>query len=225
MSAKTTYQRSAKGPVSISECSADGKYVQIENTGRKVNNNNNNNNNNDNDNDNNNKGLSHRHEFHDLLAKCKSLNAAEMNDSYVNVEHMRLCDWLKSWVRSECNKQKVIVQIRRFIARSELPLIKVLHLYLKWHMHCAHQEESLGGWTIARNIDGRDAQPFTFDRNFSIRPSGKVKVYIFMIYWHDLNGPTLINLPSGTAPTENHYNSLCIRKVVCTFGYCIKSRA
>lgn len=35
MSAKTTYQRSAKGPVSISECSADGKYVSLENTGRK----------------------------------------------------------------------------------------------------------------------------------------------------------------------------------------------
>ncbi len=36
MSAKTTYQRSAKGPVSINECSADGKYVQLENTGRRV---------------------------------------------------------------------------------------------------------------------------------------------------------------------------------------------
>lgn len=35
MSAKTTYQRSAKGPVSISECSADGKYITLENTGRK----------------------------------------------------------------------------------------------------------------------------------------------------------------------------------------------
>jgi len=36
MSAKTTYQRSAKGPVSIAECSADGKFIVIENTGRKV---------------------------------------------------------------------------------------------------------------------------------------------------------------------------------------------
>jgi intermediate filament protein if len=36
MSAKTTYQRSAKGPVSISECSADGKFITMENTGRKV---------------------------------------------------------------------------------------------------------------------------------------------------------------------------------------------
>ena len=36
MSAKTTYQRSAKGPVSIMECAADGKYVAVENTGRKV---------------------------------------------------------------------------------------------------------------------------------------------------------------------------------------------
>ena len=36
MSAKTTYQRSAKGPVAISECSADGKYITLENTGRKV---------------------------------------------------------------------------------------------------------------------------------------------------------------------------------------------
>jgi intermediate filament protein if len=35
MSAKTTYQRSAKGPVSVSECAADGKYVTLENTGRK----------------------------------------------------------------------------------------------------------------------------------------------------------------------------------------------
>ncbi|CAH1785440.1 unnamed protein product [Owenia fusiformis] len=35
MSAKTTYQRSAKGPVSISECSPDGKYVALENTGKK----------------------------------------------------------------------------------------------------------------------------------------------------------------------------------------------
>jgi len=35
MSAKTTYQRSAKGPVSICECSADGKFVCLENTGRR----------------------------------------------------------------------------------------------------------------------------------------------------------------------------------------------
>ncbi|KAK2159212.1 hypothetical protein LSH36_156g06027 [Paralvinella palmiformis] len=35
MSAKTTYQRSAKGPVSISECTADGKIVALENTGRR----------------------------------------------------------------------------------------------------------------------------------------------------------------------------------------------
>jgi len=35
MSAKTTYQKSAKGPVSIPECGSDGKYVSIENTGRK----------------------------------------------------------------------------------------------------------------------------------------------------------------------------------------------
>lgn len=36
MSAKTTYQRSAKGPVSIAECAADGKFITLENTGRKV---------------------------------------------------------------------------------------------------------------------------------------------------------------------------------------------
>ena len=36
MSAKTTYQRSAKGPVSISECDAGGKYIMLENTGKKV---------------------------------------------------------------------------------------------------------------------------------------------------------------------------------------------
>lgn len=35
MSAKTTYQRSAKGPVAIGEVSTDGKYVQLENTGKK----------------------------------------------------------------------------------------------------------------------------------------------------------------------------------------------
>jgi len=36
MSAKTTYQRSAKGPVTIPECAPDGKFVVLENTGRKV---------------------------------------------------------------------------------------------------------------------------------------------------------------------------------------------
>jgi intermediate filament protein if len=35
MSAKTTYQKSAKGPVSIAECAADGKYITLENVGRK----------------------------------------------------------------------------------------------------------------------------------------------------------------------------------------------
>merc|ERR1711988_1729427 len=35
MSAKTTYQRSAKGAVSIMECAADGKYIALENTSRK----------------------------------------------------------------------------------------------------------------------------------------------------------------------------------------------
>jgi len=36
MSAKTTYQKSAKGPVSIAECAADGKSITLENVGRKV---------------------------------------------------------------------------------------------------------------------------------------------------------------------------------------------
>ncbi|CAD5124848.1 DgyrCDS13103 [Dimorphilus gyrociliatus] len=36
MSAKTTYQRSAKGPVAISECSADGRFIALENTGKKI---------------------------------------------------------------------------------------------------------------------------------------------------------------------------------------------
>lgn len=35
ISAKTTYQRSAKGPVTIQECSPDGKFIMFENTGRK----------------------------------------------------------------------------------------------------------------------------------------------------------------------------------------------
>lgn len=35
MSAKTTYQRSAKGPVSIAECSAEGTYIVLENNGKK----------------------------------------------------------------------------------------------------------------------------------------------------------------------------------------------
>lgn len=34
MSSKTTFQRSAKGPVSISECSPDGKVIILENTSR-----------------------------------------------------------------------------------------------------------------------------------------------------------------------------------------------
>lgn len=36
MSAKTTYQRSAKGPCSISDVDTEGNYITIENTGRKV---------------------------------------------------------------------------------------------------------------------------------------------------------------------------------------------
>jgi intermediate filament protein if len=35
LSSRTTYQKSAKGPVLISECSADGKFIVLENTGRK----------------------------------------------------------------------------------------------------------------------------------------------------------------------------------------------
>lgn len=35
MSAKTTYQRSAKGPLQISECNAEGKFVVVENTSNK----------------------------------------------------------------------------------------------------------------------------------------------------------------------------------------------
>lgn len=35
MQAKTTNQRSAKGPTAIGECSVDGKYVTIENSGRR----------------------------------------------------------------------------------------------------------------------------------------------------------------------------------------------
>lgn len=73
MSAKTTYQRSAKGPVSISECAADGKFIALENTGRK--------------------------------------------------------------------------------------------------------EENLGGWRIKRVIDGIEKADHTMDKNFTIRPGGKVKVW------------------------------------------------
>lgn len=35
MSAKTTFQRSAKGPIAIAEISAEGKFLVLENTGRK----------------------------------------------------------------------------------------------------------------------------------------------------------------------------------------------
>lgn len=35
MQAKTTYQKSAKGPVAIAECSGDGKFLVLDNTGRK----------------------------------------------------------------------------------------------------------------------------------------------------------------------------------------------
>lgn len=36
MSAKTTYQRSAKGPLTISDCSSDGRFITLENTGKKL---------------------------------------------------------------------------------------------------------------------------------------------------------------------------------------------
>lgn len=36
ISAKTTFSRSAKGPLQVSECSSDGKFVVVENTGKKV---------------------------------------------------------------------------------------------------------------------------------------------------------------------------------------------
>jgi len=35
MNAKTTYQKSAKGPVAIAECGAEGKFITLDNTGRK----------------------------------------------------------------------------------------------------------------------------------------------------------------------------------------------
>lgn len=89
MSAKTTYQRSAKGPVSISECSADGKFITLENTGRK--------------------------------------------------------------------------------------------------------EELLGGWRVVRHIDGQDRADFALDRNFSLRPGGKVKV------WAGARGP-------GASPNDIEVN-------------------
>jgi len=34
MQAKTTFQRSAKGPINIDECSPDGKYIQLANTSK-----------------------------------------------------------------------------------------------------------------------------------------------------------------------------------------------
>lgn len=36
ISAKTTYQKSAKGPISVSECSQDGKFIVVDNTNNKV---------------------------------------------------------------------------------------------------------------------------------------------------------------------------------------------
>jgi len=35
MQAKTTYQKSAKGPVAIAEVGPDGKFIMLDNTGRK----------------------------------------------------------------------------------------------------------------------------------------------------------------------------------------------
>jgi intermediate filament protein if len=35
MQAKTSYQKSAKGPVAIAECGSDGKFIALDNTGRK----------------------------------------------------------------------------------------------------------------------------------------------------------------------------------------------
>jgi len=34
MQAKTTFQRSAKGPINIDECSPDGKFIQLANTSK-----------------------------------------------------------------------------------------------------------------------------------------------------------------------------------------------
>jgi intermediate filament protein if len=35
MSARTTFQKSAKGPIAISDCNADGTFILLDNTGRK----------------------------------------------------------------------------------------------------------------------------------------------------------------------------------------------
>jgi len=38
------------------------------------------------------------------------------------------------------------------------------------------QEENIGGWTLKRNIDGRDSVEYTLDRNFTMKPNSTVTV-------------------------------------------------
>jgi len=39
------------------------------------------------------------------------------------------------------------------------------------------KQEDLSGWKIERVIDGNSKIPFSFDRNFAVRPGGKVKIW------------------------------------------------
>merc|ERR1712002_1086759 len=77
MSAKTTYQRSAKGPVSITECSPDGKYIVLENTNK-----------------------SKDQNLDGWMIKRKVDNAAEMNFNFPKGFVLKSGKAVKVWARS-----------------------------------------------------------------------------------------------------------------------------
>jgi len=77
MSAKTTYQRSAKGPISITECSPDGKYIVLENTNK-----------------------SKDQALDGWMIKRKVDNAAEMNFNFPKGFVLKSGKAVKVWARS-----------------------------------------------------------------------------------------------------------------------------
>jgi intermediate filament protein if len=83
MSAKTTYQRSAKGPISITECSPDGKYIILENTNK-----------------------SKDQALDGWMIKRKVDNAAEMNFHFPKGFVLKTGKAVKVWARSAGGSHK-----------------------------------------------------------------------------------------------------------------------
>jgi len=81
MSAKTTYQRSAKGPISITECSPDGKYIVLENTNKS-------------------KSGNKDQALDGWMIKRKVDNAAEMNFNFPKGFVLKSGKAVKVWARS-----------------------------------------------------------------------------------------------------------------------------